>query len=137
MTPTTTFTSDVKIFIVEDDAFMGGLLSKNFEASGAQVFKIDTGKGATEMIKQIMPNVVLLDIMLPDVDGFEILQKLKADTETRNIPIIMLSNLADKVSIEKSKKMGAVSFLIKATMTVSEIAAEIAKQLKIESMTRG
>jgi CheY-like chemotaxis protein len=75
--------------------------------------------------------------MLPGADGFQVLQQLKADPVTKNIPVVMLSNMGDKASIDKAKKYGAVNFLIKATLSVDEIVSEIAKQLKVETMTRG
>ena len=128
---------NTKVFIVEDDAFISGLLVKNFENSGATVSTSADGATAKDSIKKIMPNIVMLDVMLPGADGFEILQQLKADDETKKIPVIMLSNLGDKTSIDKAKKYGAAIYLIKATLTVDEIVNEAIKQLKNEAMTRG
>lgn len=128
---------NAKIFLVEDDAFISNLLVKKFEGSGMTVITGNAGETAAASIKKEMPNIVVLDIMLPGVDGFQVLQQMKSDPDTKNIPVIMLSNLSDKVQIEKSKKYGAVSFLIKATLSVDEIVGEVEKQLKVESMTRG
>ena len=137
MTETIKFPPNTKIFIAEDDAFIGSLLVKKFESAGAVVLTGNNGDTAAENIKKEKPNVVLLDILLPGADGFQILQQLKADPETKNIPVIMLSNLAEKVQIDKAKKYGAATFLVKATMSIDAIIGEAAKQLKVETMTRG
>lgn len=126
-----------KVFIVEDDVFISSLLVKRFESEGVIVSTCNAGDIAAASIKEVMPNIVVLDIMLPGADGFQVLQQLKANPETKKIPVIMLSNLAEKEHIEKAKKYGAVSFLIKATLSIDEIVSEVAKQLKIETMTRG
>jgi DNA-binding response OmpR family regulator len=121
---------NTKVFIVEDDVFISSLLIKKFESAGATVSNSMTGDTAAASIKKEMPNIVLLDIMLPGADGFQIIQQLKADVTTKNIPVIMLSNLGDKEHMDKAKKYGAVNFLIKATLSIDEIVNEVAKQLK-------
>ena len=128
---------NTKVFIVEDDAFITSLLEKKFESAGAVVETIATGDGAAEVIKERMPNIILLDIMLPGADGFSVIQQLKADHSTHNIPVIMLSNLAEKVYFDKAEKYGAVKFLVKATMSIDEIVTEVIKQLKVAAATRG
>lgn len=126
-----------KVHIVEDDAFISSLLVKKFENVGATVSTSGRGDTATADIKKAMPDIVLLDIMLPGADGFEVLQQLKADPDTKKIPVVMLSNLGDKANIEKAKKYGAANFLIKATLSVDEIVNEAAREIKNEAMTRG
>jgi CheY-like chemotaxis protein len=137
MNETVKIPAGTKIFLVEDDAFISSLLVKKFEGDGAVIVTGATGENAAASIKTEKPAVIILDIMLPGVDGFQVLQQIKSDAETKDIPVIMLSNLSEKVQIEKAKKYGAVSFLIKATLSVDEIVGEVAKQLKIETMTRG
>lgn len=126
-----------KVFIVEDDSFISSLLTKRFQSIEVIVSSVDNGNIATENIKKTKPDIVLLDIMLPGTDGLQILQQLKADPDTKNIPVIILSNLGEKAEIEKAKKYGAASFLIKATLSVDEIVAEVAKKLIVETITRG
>jgi CheY-like chemotaxis protein len=126
-----------KVFIVEDDSFISSLLVSNLESNGVVVSTDATGETAVASIKKVMPNIIMLDIMLPVVNGLEILKQLKADPVTKNIPVMMLSNFGDKDRIETAKQYGAVAFLIKATLSIDNIASEIAKQLKVESMTRG
>jgi CheY-like chemotaxis protein len=126
-----------KIFLVEDDAFISMMLVKNFENAGAIVTTDARGDTAAANIKKTMPNIVLLDIQLPGATGLEILEQIKNDPETKNIPAVMLSNFGDKEKIAKAKQLGALAFLIKATLPVDEIVGEIAKLLKTETMTRG
>lgn len=123
------FPENTKVFIVEDDAFISSLLVKKITASGAKVETANNGGEALSAIKKFKPDVVLLDIMLPDMDGLQILQQLKADSELRSIPVIMLSNLGEKAQIDQAKKTGAVNFLIKATLSVDEIVKETIKAL--------
>lgn len=137
MNNSVTIPTGTKIFLVEDDAFISMMLVKNFEATGATVLTDARGDTATENIKKAMPNIIVLDIQLPGADGLQILQQIKADPDTKNIPVVMLSNFGDKEKIEKAKQLGAVAFLIKATLPADEIVAEIAKHLKVETMTRG
>jgi CheY-like chemotaxis protein len=137
MNETAKIPANTKIFIVEDDTFISSLLVKKFESVGAIISTSNTGDTAAADIKKNMPNIVILDIMLPGADGFQVLQQLKADPDTKKIPVIMLSNLSGKEYFDKAKKYGAVGFLIKATLSIDEITSEIAKQLKVESMTRG
>ena len=137
MNETTKIPPNNKVFIVEDDKFIRDLLVKRLEGAGAIVGTDEMGSRAAADIKKTTPNIILLDILLPGADGFQVLQQLKADPETRNIPVIMLSNLAEKVYFEKAEKYGAVSYLVKATLSVDEIVGEVAKQLKIAVATRG
>ena len=137
MNEPTKIPTNTKVFIVEDDAFISSLLVKKFEGAGAIVSTCAAGDIAKAEITKVMPNIIIMDIMLPGADGFNVLQQLKADASTKDIPVVMLSNLAEKVQIDKAKKYGAVSFLIKATLSVDEIVAEIAKQLKVNTETRG
>jgi len=137
MNETIKIPANTKVFLVEDDVFISSLLVKRFESIGANISTDSTGEDAAEKIKKEMPSIVLLDIMLPVTDGFQILQQLKADPDTKDIPVIMLSNLGNKESIDKAKKYGAVSYLIKATLSIDEIVSEVAKQLKTKKETSG
>lgn len=137
MNKTLEIPKNTKVFIVEDDAFISSLLIKKFESIGATVSICAAGDVAAASIKRDLPDIIVLDIMLPKADGFQVLQELKADPETKNIPVVMLSNFGEKAQIEKAKQYGAAIFLIKATLSIDEIAEEIIKQIKTEKMARG
>ena len=77
------------------------------------------------------PNLILLDILMPDVDGYDMLEQLKKTPSTKKIPVIIFSNLSQKEEIEKGFKLGAADFIIKTSVTPTEISQKVAKQLKI------
>lgn len=120
-----------KVFIVEDDSFIAGLLGQGMEKYGWKVTMDNTGKTAFDQIKTVKPDVAILDIMLPGMDGLEILALLKQDPATKDIPVIMLSNLSEPTQIKKATSLGAAKFLIKATLSIDAIVAEVNKVVKL------
>lgn len=120
-----------KILWVEDDVFLSGLIGQRFGEQGAVLFGANNGKQALEIAKMEKPDIILLDILLPGIGGFEILKSLKDDGDTKNIPVIILSNLSQKSDIEKGRELGAISFLVKASVNLDEIVDEVKKVLKI------
>lgn len=111
-----------KILSIEDDLFLSSLVSGKLIESGFSVITAITGGDGLAKAKSEHPDLILLDIMLPDMGGFEILEKLKADPETQPIPVIILSNLGGRDEIEKGIKMGASSYLVKSNILPHEIA---------------
>ena len=120
-----------KILWVEDDVFLSGLIGQRFGGLGATLFSASNGQQALQIAKKEAPDIIFLDIILPGIGGFEILKGLKEDETTKNIPVIILSNLSQKGDIEKGQSLGAVSFLVKATVDLDEIVNEVKKVLKI------
>ncbi len=120
-----------KILWVEDDVFLSGLIGQRFGGLGAMLFSANNGQQALEIAKMEKPDIILLDILLPGIGGFEILKSLKDNPETKNIPVIILSNLSQKSDVAKGKELGAVSFLVKATVNLDEIVDEVKRVLKI------
>jgi len=110
---------------VEDDKFLSDLISRKLSTHGCQLVHATEGGAAVEMVEKEMPDIVLLDILLPGMNGFDILQKIKMNPKTAHIPVLMLSNMGQRSDIEKSQKLGAKKFLIKATVTLDEIVREI------------
>jgi len=124
-------TKNNKIFILEDDAFMRDLLVRKLKADGATVQIADRGEGTFEAIKKMMPDVTILDIMVPgSIDGLEVLRLMRADATTRSLSVIILSNLSEQIQIDKAKALGVTSYLIKATMSIEKIANEVARQIQ-------
>lgn len=120
-----------KILWVEDDVFLSGLIGQRFGGLGAMLFSANNGQQALEIAKMEKPDIILLDILLPGIGGFEILKDLKDNPDTKNIPVIILSNLSQKSDIDKGKELGAISFLVKATVNLDEIVSEVQKVLKV------
>jgi CheY-like chemotaxis protein len=120
------------IVIVEDDEFLIDLLAKNFSGEDFVVEKAMNGKEGIDKIKQIKPDLVLLDLLLPDVngvdfDGFKVLSEIKNDPEIAATPVVILSNLDQKEQIEKGVKLGAADYLIKSQFTTEEIITKVNK----------
>jgi len=119
-----------KILVIEDDVFLRRIISKKLLKEGYSVVEAIDGEKGLKAVKEEKPDLVLLDLVLPEMDGFEILDKVKKDPVIFKIPIIVLSNLGDKKDIEKGMKMGAADFLVKAHFTPGEIVNKIESILK-------
>ncbi len=114
-----------KILIIEDDKFLRELISRKLIKEGYEVEEAIDGEEGLKKIKEGKPDLVLLDLILPGLDGFEVLTKTKEDPKLAQIPIIILSNLGQKDDVEKGLKLGAVDYLIKAHFTPGEIIDKI------------
>lgn len=121
--------SSKKILSVEDDAFLRDLLAQKFSSEEFNVSYATTGEEALEIAKTEKPDLILLDIVLPSMTGFEVLENLKQNPETQNIPVIFLSNLGQRTDIEKGQELGAVDFIIKANHSLEEIVEKVKQQL--------
>jgi DNA-binding response OmpR family regulator len=130
MENTQKFTPGTKIVIVEDDKFLGGLVSKKLIDSGCTVTHVESGEQAQSVIEAEKPELIFLDLLLPGISGFDVLASLKGKEITKNIPVILLSNLGERDDIRRGLDLGATSFLIKASMTVDAIIGEASKILK-------
>ena len=119
-----------KILIVEDDKFLRELIAQKLIKEGYDIAEAVDGEKGLKSIKDEKPDLVLLDLILPGIDGFEVLAKMKVDTEMAQTPVIILSNLGQKDDIERGLKMGAVDYLIKAHFTPGEIIEKIKTVLK-------
>lgn len=114
-----------KILIIEDDKFLRELIVQKLLKEGYDVTEGFDGEEGLKKLNEEKPNLVLLDLILPGIDGFEVLQKAKQNPETANIPILVLSNLGERESMEKGLKLGAADFLVKAQFTPGEIISKI------------
>lgn len=118
-----------KILIVEDDTFLGGIYASKFEKEGFEVMTASDGEAGFKQAKKEMPDIILLDILLPKLDGFEVLEKLKADEHLRKVPVVLLTNLGQKEDVDKGLKLGAKDYLIKAHFMPSETVEKVKKIL--------
>jgi len=117
------------ILIIEDDEFLRSLINTKLTAEGFTVDAAPDGETGIKKIKKDKPDLVLLDLLLPGIDGFEVLTKAREDEATKSIPIIILSNLDQKGEIDRGIKLGATDFLIKSQITSAEIIEKIKKTL--------
>lgn len=117
------------ILIVEDDTFLAGIYANKFEREGFKVLLATDGEAGLKTAKKEIPDIILLDILLPKLDGFEVLEKVKADDATRGIPVILLTNLGQKEDVDKGLKLGAADYLIKAHFMPAETVEKVKKVL--------
>lgn len=118
-----------KILLVEDDQTISWLYKTKLEVDGYIVVTADNGVDAIKLAKQEKPDLVLLDVIIPQLDGFTVLEELKKDETTKNAPVIMLTNLGTDEDREKGKSLGAVDYLVKANMTPQEVSEAVKKFL--------
>jgi len=119
-----------KILIVEDDRFLRELIARKLKNEGYEVLEAVDGEEGLKRIKEEKPDLILLDLILPGIDGFEVLAKAKEDPDTTQIPVIILSNLGQREEVEKGLKLGAIDYLIKAHFTPGEIIEKIKNILR-------
>ena len=116
--------------IIEDDKFLRELITQKLIKEGYETSEAIDGEEGIKKIKEEKPDLVLLDLILPGIDGFEVLSKMKEDLALAQIPVIILSNLGQKEDVERGLKLGAVDYLIKAHFTPGEIIEKIKNALK-------
>ncbi len=122
----------IHVLIVEDDVFLSQIYQKKFEMEGYKVSTADNGEKGLMDAKKKKPNIILLDILLPKMDGFAVLAKLKSDAEVKDIPVILLTNLGQKEDVDKGLEQGAADYLIKAHFKPSEVVDKVRKVLNIQ-----
>ena len=124
-----------QILLVEDDPFLIDIYATKFKEEGFSVEVANDGEEGLRKLREGEGNeekfdLLVLDIVLPHVDGWEILKEIKASEKLKNLKIVILSNLGQKGEVEKGVKLGATKYLIKAHYTPSEVVAEIKQLLK-------
>lgn len=117
-----------KVLIVEDDPLMSRMYQKIFAFENYEVEFAANGEEGLEKIKTIKPTIVILDVMMPKMNGFQVLEKVKLDPDTRNIPVVMLTNLAGQQDGEKALSMGAVKYIVKSEYEPKQIV-EMVKEI--------
>lgn len=120
----------IKILLVEDDTFLVEMYTTKFELEGFSVISAEDGQKGLDLAKKEKPNIILLDILMPKMDGFAVLDSLKKDKDLADIPVVLLTNLGQKDDVKKGFEKGAVGYLIKAHFMPSEVVEKIKKILK-------
>lgn len=119
-----------KILLIEDDPFLIDIYTTKLEESGFKVEVAKDGKKGLKALKKNPPSLLLLDIVLPQMDGWEVLRRIKKEDKFKDLPIIVLSNLGQKQEVKKGLDLGAVKYLIKAHYTPAQVIEEIKQSLK-------
>ena len=120
-----------KVAIVEDDQAISQMYRFKFEAEGYEVETAENGKLGLELIEKMKPDIVLLDLMMPEMNGDEVLAKMRASTWGKDIKVVVLTNMGEQEIPETVKKLGVSHVILKAAMTPRQVAevvkAELAK----------
>ena len=119
-----------KILWVEDDKFLNDIISKKMLLQEATLIHANTGEEALALLDKDIPDVIVLDILLPGISGLDVLEKVKKNGKTGYIPVILLTNLGARADMEKGKRLGAVRFLVKAMTSLDDTFIEIEKVLQ-------
>ncbi|MBT6691123.1 response regulator [Candidatus Parcubacteria bacterium] len=121
-----------KILIVEDDDFLLQMYVTKLELENFKVTGAINGVQGLKAAQRDKPDLMLLDLNLPEMDGFEVLERLKADDDTKDIPVLVLTNYAQKDNIDRCLELGAKDYLIKAHFVPSEVIKKIKDILSME-----
>ena len=118
------------MLLVEDDQMIVDMYKLRLEEDGFTVIITDKGSEALEIAGKEKPDIILLDIILPEIDGFAILRSLKAESSTKDIPVLLLTNLSQETDQQKGIQLGAAGYFVKAQHTPADIMNEIKNILK-------
>ena len=114
-----------KILLVEDDKFLANLLKLKLEKQGFEVTQAFDGEEALKKLASFLPDLMLLDIILPKKNGFELMEDINKDPKLSKIPVIITSNLAQEEDISKGRNLGAIDYFVKSRSTIDELVEKI------------
>ena len=119
-----------KILFIEDESALQKSFGEFLKKEGYKMVSALDGKTGLELAKKIKPDLILLDLILPRMDGFEVLKNLKEKEETRNIPVIIFTNLERPEDVDRALELGAKTYLVKANYTLKEVIEKVKKALE-------
>ena len=122
-----------KVLLVEDDETLATVYQQRLELEGFEVQHSNNGEDALVAATKFMPDLILLDVMMPKLNGFDVLDILRNTPQTRNIRIVMLTALSQPKDAERAKELGADDFLIKSQVVIGDVVARIKHQLGIDA----
>lgn len=125
-----------KILLTEDELFLSSLLQMKLEQEGFQVQRAKDGEEAMQMLETFVPDLMLLDLILPKKNGFEVLESLRQDPRFQKIPVIIISMLGQDTDIARGKSLGVIDYIVKARLSVDELVNKVKDKVKtsIESV---
>lgn len=121
--------SPKKILLLEDERALNKVASAKLRLAGYSVTVLESGVGALDCIKELKPDLVLLDLVMPQVDGFTVLKEVKSNPELKNTKVIVLSNLSQETDIDSVLKLGAAAFLVKSDTSLGQVLSEVQKHI--------
>jgi len=118
------------ILLVDDDLTLREMYEERLKAEGFNIIQASNGEEAIKKAKDNKPNVILLDIMMPKINGFDVLKELKADADIKDVPVIVLTALIQDVDRLQGKKLGAADYIVKSETMPGEVIEKIKKVIK-------
>ena len=120
----------IKVLLIEDEEMLANMYEVKFQNEGFEVIKALDGATGLDLSKTTNPDFVLLDVIMPKMDGFSVLKSMREDEKTKNLPVMLLTNLGQDEDVQKGKELGAVGYLVKANVTPAEVVATVKKELE-------
>ncbi len=117
--------SMAKILLVEDDIFLSSLLGNRLKKEGFEVLNVKSGSEVVKALKSFVPDLVLLDLILPGKSGFEVMEDIKADPQAPKVPVVIISNLGQDTDLARGKELGAADYVIKARTTIDDMVKKV------------
>lgn len=119
-----------KVMLVEDDIFVSDIYQLKLKTENIDVIVAMNGAEALKKLEEVIPDLILLDIVMPYMGGIELLREIKKKGEWKDIPVVMLTNLSDRVQIDECMDLGANDYIIKSHFTPSEVMTKVSSFLK-------
>ncbi|HVO28358.1 MAG TPA: response regulator [Candidatus Paceibacterota bacterium] len=113
------------IMIIEDDRFLSSLMKARLEKDGFSVIQAFDGEEAIQLFKQKTPSLIILDLVMPKVTGFEVLQTISIMPQLSKVPVVILSNLAQDSDIEKARQLGAREYFVKVKVSIDDLVGRV------------
>jgi len=123
---------EIRVLFVEDDPTVAQMYRLKLELDGYQVIMAKDGEEGLRLAREVDPDIVFLDIRLPKVDGFSVLEGLRATDRTRNVPVVILSNYGEQDLVDRGLRLGALEYLIKSQTTPAHLSRGVENWLKEE-----
>ncbi len=118
------------LLVAEDDQFYANLYRTKLEKEGFGVVVASNGTETLELLRKNTPNLIILDLVMPEMDGFEVLKKLKEEKDLRDVPVIILSNLGQPEDIERAKELGVFKYIIKSNVSIHQMVESVEEALE-------
>ena len=118
-----------KILLIEDEEIMVNLLQRKLTQEGYEISVARDGEEGLKLIREVLPDLVLLDIIMPKKGGFEVMEVMQKDKNLKNIPVIIISNSGQPVELDRAKELGAKDWLIKTDFDPQEVLDKVVKQI--------
>jgi len=119
-----------KVLLVEDDSFLSSLLRLKLEKSNYEVTHAADGQQALDILVNLKPDLILLDLILPKKNGFEVLEAIRQNPLTEKLPVIIISNLGQESDVTRGKSLGIIDYFIKAKLSIDDLVLKVSETLK-------